>query len=185
VGPVTAAALAAAGVALAVPPAANAAALAAAVLAAGPVAGLRVLVPRAAGGRDEAVAALRAAGAAVDPVDLYRSVTAPATEPAVAAALARLRAGQIEVAIFFAPSQVTALFELLGDQAARLLAGVGLVAAIGPTTRAALVARGVEVAVAPDSPEVAALASRVAERYQGEPLQPASGAGSPRRPTER
>lgn len=169
VGPVTAAALAEAGVALALPPAKSAAALAAAILDRGPVAGARVLVPRAAGGRDDAVVALRRAGATVDTVVLYRSVTAEATDPAVAAGLSALRAGQVEVACLFAPSQVAALFELLGPGAAEILARCRVVAAIGATTRAALVERGVPVAVVPPAPEVAALANLVGERYQEEP----------------
>jgi uroporphyrinogen-III synthase len=138
VGPATARALAAAGIAARLAPAAkDAAALATAMLAARahdrPLAGQRVLVPRAEDGREEAIATLRDAGVEVDAIVAYRTIAAAPEDPALARGLDLLRRGVAAVCGVFAPSQVTALDALVGIRqiAARF-------AAIGETTAAAL-----------------------------------------------
>jgi uroporphyrinogen III methyltransferase/synthase len=185
VGQATAQALAGQGLlADLVPARSDATGLAAAVLrAAGTAAGAagarrpRVLVPRAAEGRDEAVDALRQAGAAVDVVTVYRTETTPAHDPALAHGLACLRDGAIDIMAFFAPSQVQALFEIAaasgidaGDAARRCR----VIAAIGDTTRAALERRSVMVHVVPERPDASLLADAIAD-YCQEHARPSRG----------
>jgi uroporphyrinogen III methyltransferase/synthase len=164
IGPATAAALARAGLrADLVPAHGDAAGLARAVIgASGDLRGARVLVPRAAEGRDEAIDLLRAEGAEVDAIAVYRLAAVEADHPSVAAALGRLRARQVRVAAFFAPSQVRALADLLGADAASVLGAVPTLAAIGSTTAAALVARGLTAHVVPPAPDAEALAAAIA-----------------------
>jgi uroporphyrinogen-III synthase len=104
-----------------------------------PLAGARVLVPRAEGGRDEAIAALAAAGAAVDAVIAYRTVAVAPDDVAVAAGRGAIARGEAAVCAVFAPSQVAALRAIVGPGALR----AQRYAAIGGTTAAALRASGV------------------------------------------
>jgi len=169
VGPVTAAALAERGVrADLVPSHGDAGATADAIIEASGSAlrEARVLVPRAEKGRDEAVELLRTAGAEVDCAPVYRTETAAADEPSVQHALRALRNGEIDVATFFAPSQVRALLELLGEGAEQLLNQCRVVAAIGNTTRAALESRGVRVDLVPSTPDAQVLATELAGIYK-------------------
>jgi uroporphyrinogen III methyltransferase/synthase len=167
VGPATAQALADHGLlADLVPARSDATGLAAAVLAATGATVTRVLVPRAADGRDEAVTALRAAGAAVDVVTVYRTETVPADDPALAHGLACLRDGVIDVMAFFAPSQVQALFDIAaaaGIDAGEVTRRCRVIAAIGDTTRVALERRGIVVHVVPQRPEASLLADAIAD----------------------
>lgn len=168
VGPATARALADQGLLADLVPARNdATGMAAAVLAAATgKRALRVLVPRAADGRDEAVTALRQAGTTVDVLTVYRTETTPADDPALAHGLAHLRDGVIDVMAFFAPSQVQALFEIAaatGVDAGDVARRCRVIAAIGDTTRVALEHRGVPVHVVPERPEASLLASAIAD----------------------
>ncbi len=125
-----------------------------AILAAHPLP-LRVLVPRAEAGRDEAIAILRAGGAEVIDVVAYRTTAIELTGRE--RGLELLTSGQAAVCIVFAPSQVAAL----GDVVAMRTHFV----AIGPTTAAALREAGVaEVAVAA-TPTPAGIANAVAAVY--------------------
>jgi uroporphyrinogen-III synthase len=161
VGPATARALAAAGIPARVPPVArDAVALATALVAERSVAGLRVLVPRAEDGRDEAIEILRAAGAEVDAITAYRTVPAPADDPDLARGLALLRRGEVAVCAVFAPSQVAALEALVGVR--RIAA---LFAAIGETTAAALRGAGVAQVAVADAPTPEGLAKAVSAVY--------------------
>jgi uroporphyrinogen-III synthase len=161
VGPATARTLAAAGIAAEVPPEAREAqTLAEAMLAARPLAGRRVLVPRAEGGRDEAIARLREAGVVVDAIVAYRTVPTTADDPALARGLAALRDGAAAVCAVFAPSQVAALDALVGIR--RISAPF---AAIGATTAAALHAAGAAVVAAADGPTPERLAKAVSALY--------------------
>jgi uroporphyrinogen III methyltransferase / synthase len=170
VGAATASALAARGlIADLVPPHGDAAGVARAIIetSGGGLAGERVLVPRAAEGRDEAVDLLRAAGAEVDAIAIYGLARVGPEHPAVAHALARLRAREVRAAAFFAPSQVRALCDLLGTDAADVLRAVPILAAIGATTAAALAARGLTVQVVPHSPDAEVLAAEIAAAAGG------------------
>jgi uroporphyrinogen-III synthase len=135
-----------------------------------PLAGKRVLVPRAEEGRPEPVAILRAAGAIVDDVVAYRSVPAPADDPGLAHGLDLLATRAAAVCGLFAPSQVTALVALLAarDIALPALAAVVPLAAIGETTAEALRGAGVPagaIAVA-RSPTPEGIANAIAAVYR-------------------
>jgi uroporphyrinogen-III synthase len=124
-----------------VPPVATGEALAASL---GPlVRGLAVLVPRAEEGRPELVDGLRAAGAEVAAPPAYR--TAPAPPEALAPLGALLEREGADAVAFASPSAVAAVVSALGERRG-LLARVAL-AAIGPTTSAALRQAGFPAAV--------------------------------------
>ena len=138
--------------------------VAAAILAVDPAvaAGGAVLVPRAAEGRAELEQALTAAGACVSVVAAYR--VEPAPRAALEPVLARLRAGELDVLTFFAPSQVDALADALGADAAAVFARARLIGAVGETTATALRERGVRVDVVAAAPSADALADAILER---------------------
>ena len=165
VGAATARALAGFGVrADLVPAHGNAAGVARAVIdaAGGSLAGTQVLVPRAAEGREEAAQLLAAAGAVVEVATVYRLEPVAAEEPEVAEALKRLRARQVHALALFAPSQVRALFDLLGETAGAVLGDVPMRAAVGATTARALTERGLSVQVVPSRPDAEVLAAEMA-----------------------
>ena len=122
----------------------------------------QVLLPRAARGRDEAVHALRAAGYEVSVLTVYRTEIVGADDPTIRHGLERLQGREIDAIAFFAPSQVRALFDILGPDAAAIVRACPIVAAIGNTTRAALTQRGVDVHVVPSSPDAEVLAHELA-----------------------
>lgn len=135
----------------------NGAELARALVEAVPVAGQRVLVPRAAEGRTDAIEILRDAGADVVDVIAYRTVPRAADDPAIARGLAVLRAGEAEICAVFAPSQVAALVALVGP-----LAKIATrFCAIGETTAAALRAAGVRSVAVASTPTPDGLATAV------------------------
>jgi uroporphyrinogen-III synthase len=161
VGPATARALAAAGIAAQVPPVArDAATLARALVAGRALAGRRVLVPRAEDGRDEAIAILREAGAVVDAIAAYRTVAAAADDPELAHGLGLLRRGEVAVCAVFAPSQVAALEALVGIR--RITARF---AAIGETTATALREAGAGAIAVADAATPERLAKAVSAVY--------------------
>jgi len=122
----------------------NAADLARALIATRPLAGERVLIPRAEDGRTDAIDLLRAAGAIVVDVVAYRTTGVAADEPEVTAGRVLLKAGGAAYCAAFAPSQVQALAAITGP--------LGQVrsqfVAIGETTAAALREAGVTPLVA-------------------------------------
>ena len=161
VGPATARALAAAGIAAQLPRGVrDARSLAGALLAERALAGRRVLVPRAEGGRDEAIALLRDAGVEVDAIVAYRTVPAAADDPALARGLAALRGGAAGVCAVFAPSQVAAL-----DALVEIRGIAAPFAAIGETTAEALRAAGAAVVAVADGPTPERLAKAVSAVY--------------------
>jgi uroporphyrinogen-III synthase len=136
--------------------------LAKALVADRPLAGKRVLVPRAEDGRTEPLDILRAAGANVVDVIAYRTVPVAADDPAIAAGADLLVRGGAAICAVFAPSQVTALAAAIAARDHELAALITQFCAIGETTAAALRAAGireVSVAVAP-TPEGMAQAVR-------------------------
>jgi uroporphyrinogen III methyltransferase/synthase len=142
--------------------------VAAALLANDPrlAAGARVLVPRAAEGREELVAALAAAGAKVDVVAAYRTL---ARSPAELAPIARrIVAGELHVLCFFSPSQVQAVAAAVGTvaEAAAAFRRARVVAAIGQTTAESLRSLGARVDVVASAPAAEALAAEIAAFVQ-------------------
>jgi uroporphyrinogen III methyltransferase/synthase len=97
------------------------------------VAGVRVLLPRAENAREVLVDALTARGAAVDEVSLYVAEV-PDPELVEGPVLARLRAGEIDIATFASSSTVKNLVGLLGGDVEPLRRC--RIACIGPVTAA-------------------------------------------------
>jgi uroporphyrinogen III methyltransferase/synthase len=151
VGESTAAALARLGIrADLIPGRRSSAGLADAMLAAGG-GPQRVLICRAEHGRADADRALFEAGWDVAAAELYRSAPGDPDDPAIARALRRARAGELDVAAFFAPSQVRA-YSALAAGAPR----PRLIAAIGATTAAAIDTAGlgpIDVVASRPAPE--------------------------------
>jgi uroporphyrinogen-III synthase len=131
------------------------------------IVGARILLPRAEGGREEAAALLRARGAVVDDIVVYRTVPAEISDGDVA----RLAPG-VDAILFTSGSTVRAWcdharsFATLAD-AARAAA----IACIGPSTRETAVERGLAVAVTPSEHTtrglVAALESHFTRTVRG------------------
>lgn len=102
--------------------------------------GKRVLIPSVAGGRRTVIEGLMAAGAQVTVVEAYRMLPRAAGDIA-----ADWKAGP-DAVVFASPSAVDAIANAVGRDA---LAALTAVIAIGPTTAAALTARGIVAAVSP------------------------------------
>ena len=124
-----------------------------------PVQGCRVLVPRAAQGREELVLELTRRGAIVDAVVVYETLPA-AVDPQEMKELER----GVDIATFTSPSTVENFFALLDARAVRVLGGA-YVACIGPVTASAARALGLTVHLEPAEHSipglVAALEARV------------------------
>ena len=102
----------------------------------------RVLLPRAAEGREALAEGLAAAGVEVTTVTAYQML--PATAAALATLVALLREGAVDLIPFGSPRTAEIALAAVGPDAAALL-GRFTVGAIGKTTAAALAARGVRV----------------------------------------
>ncbi|WP_018353351.1 uroporphyrinogen-III synthase [Longispora albida] len=117
-------------------------------LAAG-VTGRRIALQMHGEPQAEFVAALRAAGADVVEIPVYRWVPPPDPAPLRRLA-AQITAGQVDAVTFTSAAAVTALLDLAGPEAPAILcsfrAGV-LAACVGPVTAARLAAEGVPVAI--------------------------------------
>lgn len=152
VGPRTAAELALRGVtATAVPEERVAAAIAGALAERGPLGGLRVLLARADAAAEDLPARLRAGGAVVEELEVYRTIVGPESmRPALRAALAD---AELAAVVFASGSAVRGLVRLGGADARRLPA-----ICIGPVTSAVARAEGFRVAglaAAPGADELA------------------------------
>ena len=112
-------------------------------------AGSRVLLPRAQEARDVLPDGLRARGAQVDVVPVYRTVTGPGD----AAVLERLRAGEADAVMFTSPSTARGFLRLTGG----MLTPTPVVACIGPIASAAARGNGMDVSVEPAEHTVAGL----------------------------
>jgi uroporphyrinogen III methyltransferase/synthase len=137
--------------------------LAAAMLAAG--ASGRVLLARAARGRDALPEALRAAGCTVDVVAAYE--TRPAAGAAIEALAGELGAGRLDAVTFTSGSTVDNLCDAIDSYAPRAvdLLGRARLASIGPVTSAAIRARGLRVDVEAEETTVPGLIRALAESY--------------------
>lgn len=128
--------------------------------------GRRILLPRAAEARDVIPDGLRAAGAAVDVIEAYRTVPVEADDEAgrrLAERLAgRLAAGKVDMVTFTSSSTVRAFRAMFGSEL-----GGSLIAAIGPATSATARESGYEVAVEAEEYTVSGLV-RALESYYAE-----------------
>ena len=131
----------------------------AAILAAGPVAGRRYLWPCAAGARQVLPAGLRAAGADVEALPLYRSIPPPDLDGA--ALCAALAGDEFDILTFASPSAVRHFADLL-DAPGRAGAQRATVAAIGPVTAEALAGAGLPAQVVSERPDAEALVTALA-----------------------
>lgn len=102
----------------------------------------RVLLARALIARDALPDLLRQAGARVDVVPVYETVTADSGE----ALRTYFEQGELDVALFTSSSTVNAVVDTLGPHASELLAKV-TVASIGPITSKTLADRGIRTDV--------------------------------------
>jgi uroporphyrinogen-III synthase len=165
-GPSTAAALAGYGLSAAAVPAPFSAEAAVAVLAArGDLRRARVLLPRAAEGREALAAGLRARGAAVDEIAVYRTI--PVREShALAEELAR---GTPAALTFLSPSAVRGCANALAAAGlgADALRGAAI-ACIGATTAGAAREHGFHVTITAQDTTAASLVLALAGRILGE-----------------
>jgi uroporphyrinogen III methyltransferase/synthase len=164
IGPATAEALAACGIVPDLVPARYVGeALADALRATGHLTGLRVLLARAESARDVVPDLLRASGAHVDVLGVYRTV---ADTGGAAELRSRLTAGEIDLVTVTSTSTVRYFVEAVGADAAR----AAPLASIGPVTTAAAREAGLTVAVEAAEATVAALVD-AAVKCLGAPKQ--------------
>lgn len=168
VGPATARVLEQAGIACSVDPAADDGPALANVLIAAlarpdqqpPLRGVRILAPRAAGGRVDMLDALVYAGATVDAMSVYKTFHAEPADPAIEAGRSALEEGGAPLCIVFAPSQVAALAELVP-----LASVAATFVAIGDTTAQALREAGARRVIASGQPTPEGIANAVRSVY--------------------
>jgi len=127
------------------------------------LAGGNVLVPRSDRAGDDVAVALREGGAQVTDVVAYRTVAPEAPDQAV---LDRIRAAEIDVAIFASPSAFHNLDGFLGAGELAKLAERVQFAAIGPTTAKAMREAGVRVHIEAEEASAAGLADSIAKYYR-------------------
>jgi uroporphyrinogen III methyltransferase / synthase len=139
--------------------------LARALVAAQPLAGRRVLVPRAEEGRTDSFEILRSAGAEVVDVVAYRTRAVAPDDPALHSGADALASGSAVVCAVFAPSQVAALGAVMAARGLALGALPVLFCAIGETTAGALRTAGVAAVAVADSPTPEGMARAVGSVY--------------------
>ncbi len=122
--------------------------------------GVRVLLPRALDARAVLPDGLRALGAVVDVVPVYRIETERGQSPH---ALSRLLAGTVDCVTFTSSSTVRNFVEVLGPEASRILGGA-TVACIGPVTAATAREHGLSVGVVADVYTIPGLVDALRDR---------------------
>lgn len=133
-----------------------------------PVAGKRVAVQEYGARNEELLAGLRERGARVTAVPVYGWDLPQDTGP-LRAAIERLAAGEVEVALFTTATQVEHLFRVAAElgRAEALRAALRsrmVVASIGPVTTEALREHGVEPDLSPEHPKMGHLIAAVARQ---------------------
>jgi uroporphyrinogen III methyltransferase/synthase len=124
--------------------------------------GCRVLLPRSNRATSQLPQALIAAGATPAEVVAYRTVPVGNVDPAI---LSRIERGDVDVVSFASPSAFRALGERLGAERIRRLAVAARLAAIGPTTAAAIRRAGFQVAIEAEISTAAGLAAAIATHF--------------------
>jgi uroporphyrinogen III methyltransferase/synthase len=142
-----------------VPPVHDAASLLVTLDATLPLAGRRVLVPRAPEGRELLIDGLRARGAVVDAPTAYRLVCPPLAAPEVVADVERA-----EVLTFLSGRALENFLHVLPEARARALLGRACVAVIGPVAAEAAERLAVRVDVVPAEATVEALVAALEAR---------------------
>jgi uroporphyrinogen-III synthase len=118
---------------------------------------------------EEFLQALRARGAEVTPVRIYKYGLPEDTEP-LREAVRRLAAGKFDVAIFTTAVHIEHLLRVAEEMGVEAAARGGLaqcmVASIGPTTTEALEEFGIHPAMEPSHPKMGILVREAAERIE-------------------
>jgi hydroxymethylbilane synthase len=139
--------------------------------------GHRVLLPQGSLARDGLARGLRAVGAVVDAVEVYRTVPETVLPTDVGSRIAR---GEVDVVTFASPSAVRNLAALLGGTLAPLRGAT--IACVGPTTAEAARAAGLAVDLVADDPSVgglvAALVGHLPSRSVVSPVDAGASAAS-------
>ena len=134
-------------------------------LALGPMAGVRVLLPRADIGREVIGEQLRDAGAVVTEVIAYRTILEDAQREGDPDIYRMLLDGRIDVSTFTSPSAIRNFAKIHGaDQVADLLKNT-VVATIGPVTADAARQLGIPVTIQPRTYTIPALVDAIAAYY--------------------
>lgn len=117
----------------------------------------------------ELLAALRARGAEVTPVRVYRWDLPEDCAP-LRAAVRRLAAGEVDAALFTTAMQIVHLARVAAEEGLEAAALAGLracrVFSIGPTTSEALEEFGIAPELEPSQPKMGILVREAAERYE-------------------
>jgi uroporphyrinogen-III synthase len=130
------------------------------------LAGRSVLLPRSDRGDARVPSALRAAGANVTEVIVYRTVAAEQIDPAI---LARIRRAEVDAIVFASPSAFRNLSNAMGGEAMKAISKQVHLAAIGPTTARAIRESGAHVDIEVSdaaSIGVSAVAGALAQYFQ-------------------
>lgn len=135
----------------------------------GALEGRQVLLPRSDIAREETGAALRATGAVVHEVVVYRTVSARPT-----AEMLRALDEGVDAVTFTSPSTVRGFVEAGGAAAGRVLR-TSVIACIGPVTTGAVRSLGYAVAVEPAEHTSEALVHALEEYFASLPLAGARG----------
>jgi uroporphyrinogen III methyltransferase/synthase len=134
-------------------------------LSAFPIAGRRILIPRAAVARDVLPRSLAARGAQVDVVETYRTVLPSAgLGPDI---WRLLEQGSVDVITFTSSSTVTNFALLAGEVDLSRLFREAVVACIGPITAETAHSYGLTPTIVPNEYTIPALARAIVEYYQG------------------
>lgn len=120
--------------------------------------GVRILLPRSDRAGDELPSALQRAGAKVTEVVAYRTERVNVSGSPI---LASIAAEEVDAITLASPSAFHALFDLLGVEKLREISRHTALAAIGPTTAAAIRAAGLTVAVEAGEQSAGGLAETV------------------------
>ena len=140
-------------------------AVVAALTAAGPVEGLRVLLPRADIGREVVADQLRQAGAVVTDVVAYRTILDDTPHEGDPDVYGLLLEGRIDVVTFASPSAVRGFVKIYGAEPAADLLKRTVVAVIGPVTAEVARQLGLPVTIQPSTYTTAALVDGIVAYY--------------------
>lgn len=129
----------------------------------------RILLARSDRATPDLPRALRSSGADVVAVVAYRTLIAKEWDPIM---VEMVRNGAIDVVTFASPSAFHSLEERLDESAFRKLTSAARLAAIGPTTAAAIREGGCAVAIEARVPTAAGLVAAIAAYYASHPVSP-------------
>jgi uroporphyrinogen-III synthase len=137
------------------------------------VQGKRIFLPRSDRANPELIAVLKHLGAQVTPVVAYKTVSPNSDSPDTQESLLR---NNVDTILFFSPSAVHHLRELLGEQRFRDLSRQSIFVAIGPVSENALKAESVDRILLATDTRVAAVVATLAEYFAKAGRQQPAGA---------